>query len=209
MPVWKFRNTSISYTDRGLLECVLAARGLRRDDLQVYPVSPFHLPGMDAVARRLARAAAKREKVLVVGDSDCDGVCGTLIMTRFLTRCGANARPYIPARQDEGYGIQPSHVRRAVDNEFDLIVTVDNGISAFQAAETARALGIDLVVTDHHEPQESFQMCRLSTQNCLAPSVTGSIREQELPILHAGLLPEYWVFLLQKSISILLLWLRL
>lgn len=174
MPVWKFRNTSISYTDRGLLECVLAARGLRRDDLQVYPVSPFHLPGMEAVARRLARAAAKKEKVLVLGDSDCDGICGTLIMTRFLTRCGANARPYIPARQDEGYGIQPSHVRRAVDDEFDLIVTVDNGISAFQAAETARALGIDLVVTDHHEPQG-----KLPEVPIVDPKLSGSVCYRE------------------------------
>lgn len=123
------------------------------EDLQVSLASPFHIPGMDLVARRLARAAANREKVLVVGDSDCDGICGTLIMTRFLTRCGANTESCIPARQDGGYGIRPFHVQQAVENKFDLIVTVDNGISAFPAAETARALGIDLVVTDHHEPR--------------------------------------------------------
>ena len=154
MPVWKFRNTDVYYPKYRLLEGVLAARGLSMDllsDDQQLP-SPFSLPGMEQVARRLARAANK-EKVFIFGDYDCDGICSTLIMTRFLERCGAEVKPFLPSRQDDGYGITSHHVRRAVDEGFDLIVTVDNGISAFDAVSAAHNLGIDLLITDHHEPQ--------------------------------------------------------
>ncbi len=158
MPVWKFRNTNIIYPTYNLLDSVLAARGLSFSDLSsnTRTPSPFQIPGMEQVARRIAQAAAHKEKVLVFGDYDCDGICSTLLMTQFLERCGAIAAFHLPSRQDEGYGIRPAHVERAVDEGFDLIVTVDNGISAFHAVETAQALGIDLVVTDHHEPQEKI-----------------------------------------------------
>ncbi|HHY39847.1 MAG TPA: hypothetical protein GX502_01195 [Syntrophaceticus sp.] len=155
MPVWKFRNTDIIYPKYRLLEGVLVARGLSKDllsDEQQLP-SPFSLPGMEQVARRLARAAANKEKVFVFGDYDCDGICSTLIMTSFLERCGAEVKHFLPSRQDDGYGIGPDHVRRAVGEGFDLIVTVDNGISAFDAVSAAHNLGIDLLITDHHEPQ--------------------------------------------------------
>ena len=158
MPVWKFRNTSIIYPTFNLLDGVLAARGLSLDNLSGVSrvIDPYQLPGMEQVAGRLAEAAAHQEKVLVFGDYDCDGICSTLIMKRFLERCGANVDIYLPSRQDDGYGISPVHVERAVKENFDLIVTVDNGITALQAVETAQDLGIDLVITDHHEPQEKI-----------------------------------------------------
>ncbi len=157
MSVWKFRNTNIIYPKYGLLEGVLAARGVSADLLSDdrFP-SPLMIPGMEQAARRIASAAANKEKVLVFGDYDCDGICSALIMTRFLERCGAAAKPFLPTRQDDGYGIGPDHVKRAVDDGFDLIVTVDNGISAFDAAAAAHNLGIDLLITDHHEPQEKL-----------------------------------------------------
>ena len=114
---WNGGSVSVSYTHL-----------LLSDDQQL--PSPFSLPGMEQVARRLARAAANKEKVFIFGDYDCDGICSTLIMTRFLERCGAEVKPFLPSRQDDGYGITSHHVRRAVDEGFDLIVTVDNGISA-------------------------------------------------------------------------------
>jgi single-stranded-DNA-specific exonuclease len=157
MPVWRFRNTSIIYPKYKLLEGILAARGLNADELSgASRLDPYQVPGMEQVARRIAQAASNKEKVLIFGDYDCDGICSTLIMMRFLERCGALAAFHLPSRQDEGYGIRPDHVERAVDEGFDLIVTVDNGISAFQAAETAQVLGIDLVITDHHEPQDKI-----------------------------------------------------
>lgn len=158
MPVWKFRNTHTIYPKHNLLDSVLTARGLNPNLLsnESRLPSPFQLPGMEQVARRIAKATAENEKVLIFGDYDCDGICSTLIMKQFLERCGACVEIYLPSRQDDGYGIRPHHIERAEKEGFDLIVTVDNGITAFQAVETARSLGIDLVITDHHEPQEEI-----------------------------------------------------
>lgn len=158
MPVWKFRNTNITYPAYQLLDSVLAARGLSSDDpaSNARLPSPLRIPGMEQAARRIARAAAGKERVLIFGDYDCDGICSTLIMSRFLERCGAFVQFHLPSRRDEGYGISAAHVERAAKEGFALIVTVDNGVTAFEAAETAKNLGIDLVVTDHHEPQDKL-----------------------------------------------------
>lgn len=158
MSVWKFRNIRTIYPKYNLLDSILTARGLNpdllADDYQL--PSPYQLPGMEQSARRIAKAAADQQKVLIFGDYDCDGICSTLIMKQFLERCGARVEFYLPSRQDDGYGLRSSHVEQAVQKGFDLIITVDNGITAFQAAETAHSLGIDLVITDHHEPQDKI-----------------------------------------------------
>jgi single-stranded-DNA-specific exonuclease len=152
MPIWKFHHSSYSYPACSLVDAVLANRGVSKEQLVSGEVeSPFALTGMEEVSRRLARAASQGERVLVFGDYDCDGVCSTFIMTDFLNRCGAKAVPQLPTRQD-GYGIKPEQVRQAAANGFDLIVTVDNGISALHSAAAAREAGIDLLLTDHHEP---------------------------------------------------------
>lgn len=153
MPVWKFRNNKIAYPSFGLLECVMRSRSMPPELLSDNPLeSPFNIAGMKPVAQRLAQAVANREKVLVFGDYDCDGVCSTYIMCSFLKRHGVRAEPRFPRRQD-GYGIRPEHVQQAVAEGYQLIVTVDNGISALKAAEAACSLGIPMVITDHHEPQ--------------------------------------------------------
>jgi single-stranded-DNA-specific exonuclease len=158
MPVWKFRKTHTIYPKHNLLDSVLTARGLNPDYLsnESRLPSPFQLPGMEQVARRIAKAAAENEKVLIFGDYDCDGICSTLIMKQFLEGCGACVEIYLPSRQDDGYGIRPHHIERAEKEGFDLIVTVDNGVTAFKAVDTARSLGVDLVITDHHEPQDKI-----------------------------------------------------
>ncbi|HHW42041.1 MAG TPA: hypothetical protein GXX19_13045 [Syntrophomonadaceae bacterium] len=117
--------------------------------------SPFDIAGMEVVARRLVQAILNREKVLVFGDYDCDGICAAYIMSDFLNQCGARASVLFPLRQD-GYGIRSEQVYRAWEEKYTLIVTVDNGISAIDAADTARLLGIDMVITDHHEPLASI-----------------------------------------------------
>ncbi|MGB4503365.1 MAG: DHH family phosphoesterase [Syntrophaceticus sp.] len=172
MPVWKFRNTNIIYPTYNLLDSVLAARGLSFSDLSsnTRTPSPFQIPGMEQVARRIAQAVAHKEKVLIFGDYDCDGICSTLIMTRFLECCGALVDFHLPSRQDEGYGICSAHVERAVNEGFDLIVTVDNGITAFEAVETAQGLGIDLVVTDHHEPQDKIPNAPIANPKLIGSS---------------------------------------
>ncbi|HBG23031.1 MAG TPA: hypothetical protein DDW83_07240, partial [Peptococcaceae bacterium] len=101
MPVWKFRNTRTIYPKHNLLDSVLAARGLNPDLLaNDYRLpAPFQLPGMEQSARRIAKAAADQQRVLIFGDYDCDGICSTLIMTQFLERCGALVEFHLPSRQ--------------------------------------------------------------------------------------------------------------
>lgn len=174
MPVWRFRSASVSYPASGLLEGILKARGLSSPRFnEGFYSSPFNIPGMKGVAHRLVRSILRKEKVLVFGDYDCDGICAAYIMCDFLNRCGARASVRLPLRQ-EGYGIRSNHVYQAWEKGYDLIVTVDNGISAVEAAEMARFLGIDLVVTDHHEASASLPHALI-----VNPKLPGSISYRE------------------------------
>lgn len=113
---------------------------------------PFLLPDADRAADRIARALETGEKILVHGDYDVDGVAAGALMTRLLLTLGASVDCFIPHRQHDGYDLQVETVRRAAAEGVGLIVTVDCGIVAFEAAEAARELGVDLVITDHHQP---------------------------------------------------------
>jgi single-stranded-DNA-specific exonuclease len=118
--------------------------------------SQLHAPqllfGMPEAIERLLRARAGAERVAVVGDYDADGVTSTALLVALLRACGLTTEPVLPHRLREGYGFQPLHVERARELGCTLIVTVDCGTTAFAGAESARAAGIDLIVTDHHLP---------------------------------------------------------
>src|SRR5262245_7722928 len=122
------------------------------------PMSAWHppaeLPGVEAAADRLARAAADGKRVCVFGDYDADGVTGTAILLTMLRRIGAVAEFYIPNRLDEGYGLNADALRSLKDSGVGVVVTVDCGITGVAEAEAARALGLELIVTDHHELTE-------------------------------------------------------
>lgn len=113
---------------------------------------PLLLPDAAQAADRIARALDGGEKILVHGDYDVDGVAAAALMTRVLETLGATVECFIPHRQHDGYDLQVETVRRAAQGGVRLIVTVDCGILAFEAAEAARELGVDLVITDHHQP---------------------------------------------------------
>lgn len=118
---------------------------------------PFLLKDMDLAVDRITHARKQREKVFVVGDFDVDGISATAVMVCALRRFGIDDVAYnIPLRLSEGYGIRPSHVELARESGATLIITVDNGISAHEAAARARELGIDLIVTDHHALDETL-----------------------------------------------------
>jgi single-stranded-DNA-specific exonuclease len=119
------------------------------DDLH----DPAALPGFAAAVARLARAAAGGEVALVVGDYDVDGVSATALLTAALAALGARPTALLPRRDAEGYGLQPLHARRAAEAGATLLVAVDSGTNAVDAADEARRLGIDLVVVDHHLPE--------------------------------------------------------
>ncbi|MBW9212301.1 MULTISPECIES: DHH family phosphoesterase [Terrabacteria group] len=103
---------------------------------------------------RLKMAKEKQEKVLIAGDYDCDGVCSTGIMKYSLDQYGIKNGYYIPDRVKEGYGLQVHTVELAKEKGYSLILTVDNGVKAFPALEKAKELGIEVIVTDHHQIEE-------------------------------------------------------
>ena len=115
---------------------------------------PFLLKDMDKAAARITRAVDNMEKIAVYGDYDADGVTSTAMLYSYLETRGADVIFYIPQREGEGYGMNIGAVEYLKEQGVSLIVTVDNGISSVQEVARANELGIDVVVTAHHRPQE-------------------------------------------------------
>ena len=115
---------------------------------------PFAMQDMALAAGRLGVALAKGEKIAVFGDYDVDGITATCLLTDFIRSMGGDCIPYIPGRLEEGYGLNPIAIHQLHEEGVNLIITVDCGITAVEEAKLCRALGIDLVITDHHECKE-------------------------------------------------------
>lgn len=113
---------------------------------------PFLLDGMERAIQRLRRAIEAGERILVYGDYDADGVCSTSVMMSALKEAGASVEFYIPNRFTEGYGPNMAAFRAAKERGVSVIVTVDNGIAAVNEIAAANEWGLDVIVTDHHEP---------------------------------------------------------
>ena len=142
---------------------VLAARGIDTPEKARVYLSreaelpdPFLMTDMDLAVGRVGLAMTRGEKIAVFGDYDVDGVTATCLLTDFLRQCGADCRSYIPSRLEEGYGLNPIAIRQLAGEGVGLIVTVDCGITALEEAKLCRELGVDLVITDHHECKESL-----------------------------------------------------
>ena len=112
---------------------------------------PFLMKDMDLAAGRVGLAMTRGEKIAVFGDYDVDGITATCLLTAFLRRHGADVVSYIPGRLEEGYGLNPIAIEYLHREGVKLIITVDCGITAVEEAQLCKALGIDLVITDHHE----------------------------------------------------------
>lgn len=117
---------------------------------------PFELLDMDKAAARVQRAVDGGEHIAVFGDYDVDGITATCLLTEFLRARGGRVTSYIPARMEEGYGLNEIAIRALRGKGVQLIVTVDCGITAAHEAALCRELGIDLVITDHHECKASL-----------------------------------------------------
>jgi len=115
--------------------------------------SPYLMRGMTAAVERLSAAIANKEGILIYGDYDVDGTTAVVILKTALELCGGAADFHVPHRIKEGYGIKDDVIERAASAGIKVVISVDTGIRAFQAAETARRVGIDLIVTDHHLPE--------------------------------------------------------
>src|SRR5688500_11068335 len=142
---------------RGLTDPDEASRFLNPSLDQLY--DPFRLAGLEAAADRLEKAIAGRERISVHGDYDVDGITSTVILRRALELLGADVTHFIPERLTDGYGLQPGTIDRLHAEGVKLIVSVDCGIRAAEAARRARALGVDLIITDHHEPDAEMPDC--------------------------------------------------
>lgn len=110
------------------------------------------LKGAPAAVERIIAAIEREEKILIFGDYDVDGVTSTSMMMICLLNAKAKVNFFLPHRQKDGYGISAKIVERAAKSGYKLIITVDNGITAFEAAQRAQELGVDLIITDHHKP---------------------------------------------------------
>jgi single-stranded-DNA-specific exonuclease len=118
-------------------------------------IRPARMPGIDAAAARLGRALAEKEKITVYGDYDVDGITGVSILWELLTLLGAFVDYYIPHRIEEGYGLNADAVRSLAQAGTKVLVTVDCGITAREAVDMARRLGVDVIITDHHQPESA------------------------------------------------------
>ena len=141
-----------------LAAMVLTARGLeskekadRYLDCDAPLLDPYLMKDMDLAAGRVAVAMEQGEKIAVFGDYDVDGITATCLLTDFLRSHGCDCVPYIPGRLEEGYGLNPIAIEYLHSLGVKLIITVDCGITAMEEAQLCKNLGIDLVITDHHE----------------------------------------------------------
>lgn len=144
-----------------ILAALLAIRGITDEEkarFYLYPTvenltDPFLLKDMDKAVKRIFTAVENKEKILIFGDFDADGVTSTALIYEFFEYCSANVSWYIPHRIKEGYSLQSEHIHKAVDQDIDLIITVDCGITSHKAVDLAKKEDIDVIITDHHEPE--------------------------------------------------------
>lgn len=150
----------------------------------------LELEGIEKAAARIKKAIDKEELIVVYGDYDVDGICGSAILYLGLTLMGAKVFPYIPHREKEGYGLSKEGLQAAKEKGAGLVVTVDNGIVATAQAELAKTLGLDLIVTDHHTvgkklPQvvaivHSLSLSGSGVAWCLIDKMLGREKSEEL-----------------------------
>ena len=149
------------YKINDLLALILANRNITVDNAEVFlnPTrhdlhDPFKMPDMEKAVNRILKAIETKEKITIYGDYDVDGITSITTLKSFLEERGLNVEYYIPHRLDEGYGLNKEAVKKIADRNTELMITVDCGITGYEEVEYAKSLGIDVIVTDHHEPSE-------------------------------------------------------
>lgn len=143
------------------VEKMILNRGLAtKDTLETFlnqeeiSYDPFLFSQMEQAVKRIQKAIEAQEPILIYGDYDADGVTGTSILMRCLRELGALVNFYIPNRFYEGYGPNEDAFMQAIGEGYKLIITVDNGISGIEEADLLTPYGVDLIITDHHQPKE-------------------------------------------------------
>lgn len=117
---------------------------------------PFFMPDMEKAVSRITKALKNNENITIFGDYDADGITSTTILKRFFHDINKECNVYIPNRLNEGYGLNKNAIKKLSEDGTNLIITVDCGITAIEETKYAKELGIDIVITDHHEPGEEI-----------------------------------------------------
>lgn len=149
------------------------------------------ITGTVPAKKRIDQAIKKEELIIAYGDYDVDGICGAAILYLGLTSAGARVLPYIPHREKEGYGLSPTGLDFARDSGASVVITTDTGIVSFEMADYAKKLGLDLIVTDHHQPEgkklpqalsivHSLELCGAAVAWCLVRTLLPEQKAQEL-----------------------------
>lgn len=171
-----------------LVEQLLFNRGIKTEEEKEKFFHPklsdyekdVKLPGIKKAKERILKAVENKELIIVYGDYDVDGLCGTAVLYHGLTLLGAKVLPYIPHREKEGYGLSKLGLETAREKRASLVITVDNGIVAVEESKHARKLGLDLIITDHHTPLTEKPDCLViihSTKICGAGVAWCLVRE--------------------------------
>ncbi|AIQ97147.1 Single-stranded-DNA-specific exonuclease RecJ [Prochlorococcus sp. MIT 0801] len=161
----EFTNINLNH----ILQAVLIRRGIDlNNEFDEYitpsdlPNPEFHFDDLGKATQRIIQACVNKQKIAICGDYDADGITSTVLLVELLTTLGAIVKPFIPSRQDEGYGLNKNMINQVNNQQIKLIITVDNGISAFEAIKKSNELGIDLIITDHHKiPEKTMDIFSL------------------------------------------------
>ncbi len=145
-----------------LVASIIASKGMKnQDEIEVFLHprrndfhDPFLLPDMEKAVDRIVKAINNNEKVAIYGDYDVDGITSSTVLHRFLKDRGLDTDIYIPNRLSEGYGLNSNEINKIAETGHTLIITVDCGITGKEEVALAKTLGIDTIVTDHHEPPQ-------------------------------------------------------
>ena len=159
----KINKISIQYHINKLLASILVNRNIEEDKIEVFlnPTrksfhDPFLMPDMKKAVDRILKAMQNKEKIIIYGDYDVDGITSITVLKSFLEDRGVHVDSYIPNRLEEGYGLNKPAIEKIAENKYQLMITVDCGISGIEEIEYANSLGIETIVTDHHEVGDSL-----------------------------------------------------
>ncbi len=118
--------------------------------------NPFLMPDMEKAVKRIIKAIQTNEKVIIYGDYDVDGITSITVLKKFLAERGLETGYYIPNRLEEGYGLNKEAIKEITNKNYTLMITVDCGISGIEEIDMCNNLGIDTIITDHHEQLEEL-----------------------------------------------------
>lgn len=146
-----------------LLSTILANRGVTVNTAELFLNpnrhdfhNPFEMPDMEKAVNRILKAIENKEKTIIYGDYDVDGITSITVLKSFLKDRGLTVQNYIPNRLKEGYGLNKEAIEKIAKEKYTLMITVDCGITGLEEIEFAKSFGIETIVTDHHEPAENL-----------------------------------------------------